>query len=200
MHAVFSYLDHKHEQLLEDLWAELARKFPVREFSVTPVPHIAYQAATHYNVRSLQAALRRFAASKTSFQIRASGLGIFPGPHPVLYIPIVRSPEFTQFHEALWQEISSTGSGFVDYYQPAHWMPHITIGMHDMNKDNLSRIVPFLADRNFNWEMTVDNIALTYSPIVPFTRTTTSRFVPFFRTTTSRFALACENHSVGENP
>jgi 2'-5' RNA ligase len=182
-HAVFSFLDHKHDQLVKDLWAELARKFPVREFLVTPEPHIAYQVAGHYNVKSLEAVLRRFAASKTSFQIKAGGLGIFPGPHPVLYIPVVRSPEFTQFHEALWQEISSTGSDFLDYYHPTNWVPHITLGMYDMNKDNLSRIVPFLADRTFNWEITVDNIALTYN-----------RNIPLFRTRNSRFVLASENH------
>lgn len=182
MHAVFSLLDYKHYQLVKDLWAELARKFAVSEFYVTPDPRITYQVAERYNVKSLEVVLRRFAASKTSFQVRAGGLGIFPGPHPVLYIPVVRSPELTQFHEALWQEISSTGSDFLDYYHPAHWVPHITIGMHDMNKDNLSQIVPFLAERNFNWEMTVDNIALSYNSIVPF-----------FRTRTFLFALASEN-------
>jgi 2'-5' RNA ligase len=94
-------------------------------------------------------------------------LGIFTGLHPVLYIPVVRSPELTQFHEALWQEISRTGSGIQEYYDPAHWIPHITIGIEDINKDNLSRIVRFLAERDFNWEITIDNIALIYEPILP---------------------------------
>jgi hypothetical protein len=186
MQAVFSFLDSKHSQLVKDLWAELARKFSIREFQATPAPRISYQVAGHYNVKSLEAVLRRFAASKTSFQIRAGGLGIFPGPHPVLYIPVVRSPELTKFHEALWQEISSTGSDFLDYYDPAHWVPHITIGMNEMNKDNLSQIVPFLAERNFIWEITIDNIALSYKSIIPF-----------FGKKNSFFALASENRFGG---
>ena len=120
--------------------------------------------------------LRQIAASKTSFQVQAGGLDVFTGPHPVLYIPVVRSPELTQFHEALWQEISSTGSGIEDYYHPAYWVPHITIGIGDMKKDNLSQIVRLLAERNFNWEMTVDNISLIYDPIFPLFGTRISIF------------------------
>jgi 2'-5' RNA ligase len=176
MHGVVSLLDHKHYQLVEDLWAGLAREFAVNGIYVQPYPHVSYQVARHYNVKSLEAVLRRFAASKTSFQVRAGGLGIFTGPHPVLTIPVVRSPELMQFHEALWQEISSTGSGIEDYYHPSRWMPHITIGIGDINKDNLPHIVRFLAERDFNWEITVDNIGLIYSPIIPLFGTRISVF------------------------
>jgi hypothetical protein len=41
-------------------------------------------------------------------------------------------------------------------------MPHITIGFGDISKDKLSQIIPFLAERDFNWEITVNNIALIY--------------------------------------
>jgi len=167
MHSVVSLLDNKHYQLVEDLWAELARKFAVSEFNSASYPHITYQVAGRYNVKSIETVLQRIAASKTSFQVKVGGLGIFTGPHPVLYLRVVRSPELTQFHEALWQEISRTGSDFWDYYHPVNWVPHITIGMRDMHKDNLSQIVPFLAERDFNWEVTVDNIMLGYNHFVP---------------------------------
>jgi 2'-5' RNA ligase len=176
MHGVVSLLDCKHYQRVKDLWAELAREFAVSGVCVPSYPHVSYQVARRYNVKSLEPVLRRFAASKTSFQVRAGGLGIFNGPHPVLYIPVARSPELTQFHEALWQEIFSTGSGIEDYYHPAHWVPHITIGIGDMKKDNLSQIVRLLAERDFNWEMTVDNIALIYDPIFPLFGTRISLF------------------------
>ncbi len=41
-------------------------------------------------------------------------------------------------------------------------MPHITIGYGDISKDNLSQIIPLLAERDFSWEITVNNIALIY--------------------------------------
>jgi len=174
MYAVVSLLDPKHHQLVKDLWAELRREFAVRKVYEAPEPHFSYQLAGNYNVESLRPILRQFAASKTPFQVRTGGLGIFTGPHPVIYIPVVRSPELMQFHEALWQEISSTASGVEDYYHPARWVPHITIGIDDINKDNLSQIVHLLAQRDFDWEITVDNITLIYNPIIPLFATTVS--------------------------
>ena len=162
MHGVVSLLDNKHYQLVENLWAELEREFAVRGVYITPYPHFSYQIAQAYNVELLEPILQTFASGQATFQVKTSGLGIFNGPHPVLYVPVVRSPELTQFHQALWPEISTAGSGISDYYHSANWMPHITIGFGDINKENLSHIVRSLAERDFNWEITVDNVALIY--------------------------------------
>jgi hypothetical protein len=51
----------------------------------------------------------------------------------------------------------------VEYYHPNQWIPHITIGFGDISKDNLSQIIPFLAERDFNWEITVNNLAFIYN-------------------------------------
>ncbi len=190
MHSVGSLLDNKHYQQVEDLWAELAREFAVSGIYDQPRPHFSYQVATRYNVKSLVPVLRRFAASKTSFKVRTGGLGIFTGPRLVLYIPVVRSPELTQFHQALWQEIFRTASGILDYYHPAYWVPHITIGIGDMNKDNLSQIVRFLAERDLNWEITVDNIALVHNLFVPHFGSILRKLSPgIFGTRIAHFAL-----------
>jgi 2'-5' RNA ligase len=166
MDGVVSFLDPKHHQLVKDLWAELAREFAVTKVYQAPEPHFSYQLARHYKIKSLGSVLRQIAASKTPFEVRTAGLGIFTEPHLVLYIPVVRSPELMQFHEALWQEISSTASGIEEYYHPSRWIPHITLGIGDINKDNLSRIVHFLAERDFNWEITIDNIGFVYGSIL----------------------------------
>jgi 2'-5' RNA ligase len=164
---VVSMLDPEHYQQVKDLWAELAKKFGVTGIYVSSRPHITFQIATSYEVKSLESILQRFAAGKTSLKVRTSGLGLFTGSEPILYIPVVRSPELTQFHEALWQEFSRTVSSIEDLYHPSRWIPHITIGIGDMNKRNLSQIIRFLADRDFNWEITLDNIVLVHNLIVP---------------------------------
>ena len=162
MHGIVSLLDNKHYQLVEDLWAKLEREFAVRGVYITPYPHFSYQIAQDYNVAQLEPILQRFASGRATFQVKTSGLSIFTGSHPVLYIPVVRSPELTRFHQELWPDISTAGSGISDYYQPANWMPHITIGFGDINKENLSHIVRSLAERDFGWEIAVDNVALIY--------------------------------------
>ncbi len=162
MDGIVSLLDDEHYQIVEDLWAELEREFSVRGVYVTPYPHLSYQVASHYNLEQLTPILQETAARSQPFRLRTSGLGIFTGPHPVLYISLARSPQLTQFHRALWPEISRSGSGIQDYYHPDAWMPHITIGFGDLNADVLGKIVSYLNERNFSWDISVDNIALIY--------------------------------------
>ena len=52
----------------------------------------------------------------------------------------------------------STGSGVADYYHPDNWLPHITIGFGDIDRDNLAEIVRFLIGRELNWEIKVSNV------------------------------------------
>lgn len=162
MHGIVSLLDDTHYQIVENLWAELERDFFVRGVYVTPYPHFSYQVAAHYSLEQLTPILQEFAAQSQPFHVQTSGLGIFNGPRPVLYIPVARNPQLTQFHQTLWPLVSSTGSGIQGYYHPDAWMPHITIGFGDLNANGLSKIVSYLNERNFSWDITIDNIALIY--------------------------------------
>jgi len=80
----------------------------------------------------------------------------------VLYISLARSPQLTLFHQALWTQVPRAGSGIQDYYHPDAWIPHITIGFGDLNANILGKIVSYLNERVFSWDITVDNIALIY--------------------------------------
>lgn len=162
MNGVVSLLNEPYYGQVEALWQELEARFGVRGVYVTPYPHFSYQIARHYDVEKLEAVLERFAAGKKAFRVRAGGLGIFTGASPVLYIPVVRGPALSRFQQELWEQISPTGSGISEYYGPDQWMPHITIGFGDLNADTLSQIVRLLAERVYNWEITVDNLALIY--------------------------------------
>jgi 2'-5' RNA ligase superfamily len=162
MHGIVSLLDSRHNQLVEEIWAELEREFSVQGVYITPYPHFSYHVAQAYDIDKIEPVLQRITSNITKFKVRTSGLGIFTGASPVLYIPVVRRLELTQLHQELWQEISPVSSGVQEYYHPDQWVPHITIGFGDISKDNLSQIIPFLAERNFIWEITVNNIVLIY--------------------------------------
>jgi 2'-5' RNA ligase len=159
MHGVVSLLDSKHYRIVEELWAELEREFAVRGVYVTPYPHFSYQVASQYDEEQLERILQRIADKSSPFQVKTTGLGIFTGPKSVIYIPVVRNLELTQFHLSYWSEISSAGSGIQEYYHPDQWMPHITIGFGDIHRENVASIVGFLSERNLNWNITIDNIA-----------------------------------------
>ena len=112
MHGIVSLLDNDHNQLVEELWAELEREFSVRGVYVTPYPHFSYHVAQVYDVDKIEPILQRITSNITTFKVRTSGLGIFTSASPVLYIPVVRSLELTQLHQELWKQISTASSGF----------------------------------------------------------------------------------------
>src|SRR5690348_10878558 len=97
MDAVVSLLDREHEARIEALWDELAREFGVDALlSRVAIPHFSYHVAEKYDEPKLEAALRTFAHVHRPFTVRCAGLGIFTGPNPVLYIPIVRNGDLSQ--------------------------------------------------------------------------------------------------------
>jgi hypothetical protein len=159
MQGVVSLLDARHWALVENLWAELAHDFGVRGVSVTPYPHFSYQIAPHYDPAALAALLAPLARQTAPFRVRATGLGIFTGIQPVLYIPVVRDPALTRLHEALWRLTAPVAAERSPHYEPLNWMPHITLGHGDLTPEILPAIVRNLASHDFNWKITVDNLA-----------------------------------------
>ncbi len=111
MHGIVSLLDNEHNQLVEELWAELEQEFSVRGVYITPYPHFSYHVAQDYDVDKIEPILQRITSNITTFKAKTSGLAIFTGASPVLYIPVARSLELTKLHQELWQEISPASSG-----------------------------------------------------------------------------------------
>src|SRR5215471_18966473 len=50
MHGIATLLDKDHYQLIEDLWAELERRFSVHGVYITPYPHFSYHVAQDYDL------------------------------------------------------------------------------------------------------------------------------------------------------
>lgn len=159
MHGVVSLLNPEAYADVEALWDELTRMFGLGGVRRTPFPHVSYHVAPAYDVPRLEAVLRAFARERSSFHIRASGLGVFSGPAPVLYIPVVRTAELSAFHAALWEATAPCASDLSVYYTPDRWMPHITLAQHDLGAAQLGQVVTAMAPRELTWDITVDNLA-----------------------------------------
>lgn len=162
MHAVVSLLDDAYYTLVEKLWAELEKTFGLQGVYVTPYPHFTYQVAQQYDLTKLEPILEQFAKTQSSFTVRTTGLGLFTGGYPVLYIPVIRDANLTNLHENLWPEVSKAGAGIEEYYRPAQWLPHISLCFGDVDNNTLAEAVRLLGERDFNWEIPINNLALIY--------------------------------------
>jgi len=162
MHGVVSLLDAQHYQAVESLWAELAATCGLRGVYVTPFPHFSYHVAAEYDLLALETVLRDFACRQAPFRVTATRLGSFTGASPVVYIPVVRDPALTAFHQALWPRFAAVSRDGSAYYAPAAWMPHITLVFGDATPAHVPDVLRLLGARSFNWDIAVDNLALIY--------------------------------------
>jgi len=162
MDGIVSLLDTHHSAQVEQLWAELKREFGVSGVYITPFPHFSYHVAERYDTQALDGILDGVAATCAPFEVKASGLGIFNGKNPVLYIPVVRDARLDAVHTQLWPQITPIGVNAQVYYRSDYWLPHITIGFGDLTPASLGAISSYLAERAFNWTIPIDNFALIH--------------------------------------
>src|SRR5262249_44708135 len=149
MNAVVSLLDEIDDRRVRGLWAELKQTFGVgRVVELVPWPHVTYAVADRYDLDRLDPALGPLAAETKALPIQPTGLGIFTGPLPVLYLAVARSPCLSAVHEAVWHAIGDVGESYSPYYTPdGLWTPHITLAQWDISRENLPGIVALLAER-----------------------------------------------------
>lgn len=162
MHGVVSLLDKGRTGAVERLWQELADLYGVRGVYVTPFPHFSYHVAATYEMEEVTAVVERVARDVAPFEVRTTGVGLFTGAHPVVYLPIVRTSHLSRLHRALWLGLEAASGGAVEHYHPDAWMPHITIGFGDIDVDSAASIARLLCGRMLDWSIPIDNLSLIY--------------------------------------
>ncbi len=163
MNAIVAMLDTAHDKLVYDLWEELETKFDTNGVYVTPYPHFTFQLASQYDLERVQSTIENIAAKIDPFTVTTTGLGIFTGDSPVLFIPVKRTPTLNRIHEQIWEIGHSIATDLVSHYAPSNWMPHITIGFGDMSPDKLGAITTHFADRDLDWEIQIDSLAFIHN-------------------------------------
>ncbi|HWI60259.1 MAG TPA: 2'-5' RNA ligase family protein [Symbiobacteriaceae bacterium] len=163
LYAVVSLLDAPSYGLVEQLWSELRQRCGIAGIYKTPFPHFSYHVAAEYDMNRLESRLRTLARRMAPFRVCTSGLGIFTGASPVVYVPVVRSPQLCRVHQQLWPALGKLSAGALDYYAPERWLPHITLGHGDISPETLPDVVRELARRDFHWTIEVDNFAVISS-------------------------------------
>ena len=149
---------------VQSLWDELETAHNLRGVRVTPFPHFTWQIAAGYDPARIKPAVEAFARRTPRFLVRTTGLGLFSGPRPVLYIPIVKTAMLLRAHADLWESARPAASQFSPYYSPGGWMPHITLAIDDLDVANIGPVLQTLAFRDFSWEMTVDSLTFLDQP------------------------------------
>jgi 2'-5' RNA ligase len=158
--AVASVLPGEAGERVTDLWADLERELGLRGATISPLPHFSYQVARDYDLDVLQEIVAKVATGARPLRVQTAGLGVFTGPAPVLYLPIVRSPELTRFQLAVWSAASVAAEKLDQHYHPASWVPHVSLAFGDTTPATAAAAVELLADRDLAWDLELDNLAI----------------------------------------
>jgi 2'-5' RNA ligase len=158
MNGIASLLDKSATIRVELLWQELEARCGLVGIKTTPFPHISWQVTDAYDLKHLEKALETFAKQSQPFSVRSTGLGVFTGDHPILFISILKDEPLMRFQSLLWEQTNRIAIRPSPYYSPILWVPHITIAYNDVDQRNLDCAMQYLAFQNFDWEIQIDNL------------------------------------------
>ncbi|PRY15524.1 2'-5' RNA ligase superfamily protein [Pontibacter ummariensis] len=160
MIAITSLLDKKTSARVTELTEHLEEKFGLAGVKVTPYPHLTLLTAEIPDMEELKQYLESVTFETENFTIRTTGLGVFPGPNPVVYIPVLRTAPLNNLHGTLHRDIAEMSTEMGVYYNPNLWLPHISLALGDTSPEILGPMFTFLCQYNFNWEITLDNLTI----------------------------------------
>ncbi len=161
MEGLVSLLDEQHEARVRAIWDGLAHAFGLTALSQrTPIPHISYYVAERIDAAGIRPSLQIIAQQASPFSVRATGLGLFTHPQPVLYAPVVRSVALTALHGLLRPAFAAAAVEPSLYYEADRWLPHITLAQGDLTEDNLPAVLQWFRQIPIDWEITLNNVAL----------------------------------------
>jgi 2'-5' RNA ligase len=164
MHGLVSLLPEPFYQQVEQLWQSLENDIGLKGIRVTPYPHFSWQIAEDYDLERLKPLLEQIASQTQPFPAHTSGIGVFSGERPVIYIALVKTPELMRFHSVVWDYTLGASNAASPYYSPENWVPHISLAYGDVTIENIGAAIKKLAFQSYAWEMQVDNFAFIYEP------------------------------------
>lgn len=162
MFAIASLLDTASDQNTRDLWQFLMGQCGLFGIFTTPTPHISWQVADQYSDHTV-AQLERFSKLVDPISVPVSGLGIFAGEKPIVYLSLVKTPRLMEIHHLIWTILTGYGTNLNRYYSSEQWVPHITLAYRDTSPENMMCALEGLAFKPLETRIVIDNLALIYS-------------------------------------
>ncbi|GGK71374.1 2'-5' RNA ligase family protein [Rufibacter glacialis] len=160
MVAIVSLLNAQDSDKVNQLIFSLEREFGLKGVQMTPYPHLTLVTVNDGSLPNLKEILGKTSGVCCRLKVTTTGLGIFTGEKPILYIPILRTADLNHFHAQLHREVSLVCQEVGPLYHPNLWMPHLSLALGDTTPEVVAQALLFLSRENFNWQVELDNLAL----------------------------------------
>jgi 2'-5' RNA ligase len=162
MYAIASLLDTDGDGQAQQLWQVLKTDCCEAGVNLSSNPHISWVGAQKYDLDGLSKKLRQFIQSFETLEVTTTGLGIFTGLAPVLYLAVVKTEALLKMQ----RRIHNLCGGFADdeilYYRPENWVPHISVAYRDVQLDTLVCAIRSLALKNLTFTIKLQSMDILY--------------------------------------
>ena len=161
MQRLVTLLPETVSQNVKAICADLKSWTGLTEIRTTTVPHFSWVTGENFLSEPLHASLREFTATIDPFSVYATGLGIFPGNSPVLYIPIVKTAQLHLYSPAglaAFPNLSETSSTRSSNLTSGRLISALVFD--ELSGDSLGKILRKIAFKEINFKFAVDNISL----------------------------------------
>lgn len=160
MYAIISELDEESSAKVIEFWITLGEACGLKGIYDIPTPHFTWFAAEELVLDKAKRIISQIVENRNPFEIRTFGLGVFTGAHPVLYLPMVKTRQVLNFHDAIWDELRPYSTETQLYYSPWLWVPHITLALKDLSRENLTCAINAIAYEPIELINLVSNLIL----------------------------------------
>ena len=163
MQAIATLVDESSNFAASQLWEVLRRSCDLNGIRIPRDPHFSWMVSERFDEEVVQKKLHSFAEEAHEFEVTTSGLGIFTGEKPILYLPIVKTRHLLEMHQALWSALYSSGINQNQVYQPSFWIPHITVINGEVPSERFNCLLESIVPLDLSLTIRVNNVALIYS-------------------------------------
>jgi len=145
---------------IRECWDLLEAELGLCGVRKIPFPHVTLLGSEGIEHPRIQEVLEAFCDHTAPLELRSIGLGLFLRPSPVIYAPIIRSPELAEVHRSLWTAVGGLGGSRFGLYAPEQWIPHLTLAQFDLDAETQLQALRLLAGQNLEMVFEVRNLTL----------------------------------------
>lgn len=163
MQAIATLINANSDLTATNLWQVLSHACNLNEIKIPLNPHFSWMVAERFNEESLQEAFVELIRKTEPFEVQTTGLGLFTGEKPILYLPIVKTEALMKLHSELWQTLFALGVNQNTVYQPSLWIPHVTVVGEGIAAQQLLCVLESIISLDLEMKIEVNNLSLIFS-------------------------------------
>ncbi|MCP4358928.1 MAG: 2'-5' RNA ligase family protein [Chloroflexi bacterium] len=162
MIGIATILPEPYFQFVVDLQEGIKAQLNLGDVPEMGIPHISFHIAPAYDLTKVAAILAAVSSQTKPVTVQTTGLAVFSGDEPVIYIPVTQNADLTALHSQLWPELEACAQDAPAYYAPSNWFPHITLCHTGITPESVGKTIQWLNKQDTTWQIPLTNLTILY--------------------------------------